>query len=94
MNNQSERAAGIRPNLTVRINTAKSFLKSTLFNFMDFTIVDCGLTVRSVTLHQKVRERWLSLPAREYAAADERKLVAEAILKAFDDFTAQNVGGL
>lgn len=87
----------------VRIDDSKSYLKNTLRAFVDFTLLDSGLSIKGASVHEKESKRWLSLPSREYvkngekswvptvefSSREARDRITDAVLAAFDAFSAQ-----
>jgi DNA-binding cell septation regulator SpoVG len=81
----------------------KAFSKNTLIAFVDFTILDVGLTVKGSTVHEKEGKRWVGMPAREYTTDEGRKWVPiiefdskesrhalnDSVLAAFEAFQAR-----
>jgi DNA-binding cell septation regulator SpoVG len=77
-------------------------LKNTLRGFVDFTLLDAGLAIHGAAIHEKENRRWLSLPSREYikngertwipvvefASRESRDRISNAVLSAFDEFSA------
>ena len=61
--------------LDIRIDTVKTFSKNTLIAFVDFTILEVGLTIKGSTIHEKEGKRWVGMPAREYTTDEGRKWV-------------------
>lgn len=86
----------------VRIDAVKPYSKNTLQAFVDFTLLDAGLSIKGAGIHEKEGQRWLSLPSREYAKDGEKKWIpvvefasreardriTSAVLAAFDQFSA------
>ena len=61
--------------LNIRIDAVKAFTKNTLIAFVDFTILEVGLTIKGSTIHEKEGKRWVGMPAREYTTEEGRKWV-------------------
>ena len=88
--------------LVVRIDTAKSYTKNTLLAFIDFTLMDLGLSIKGAAIHEKDGKRWVSMPSRSYSDAEgthwapiiefdskeARYRVNDAVVAAFERFSA------
>jgi len=58
--------------LAVRIDASKPYSKNTLIAFIDFTLLEIGLSIKGASIHEKEGKRWVSMPAREYVKDGER----------------------
>ena len=88
------------PPLNVRIESVKLYSKNTLIAFVDFTLLDVGLTIKGSTVHEKEGKRWIGMPAREYqtnegkawapivefADKESRYVLNDSVLAAFEEF--------
>ena len=96
----SARTTQNRNTLEVRIDAAKPYLKNTLIAFVDFTLVELGLSIKGATAHEKEGKRWVSMPSRsysdaegthwapviEFASKESRYRINDAVLAAFEQF--------
>jgi DNA-binding cell septation regulator SpoVG len=87
--------------LRVRIDTFKAHSKNSLVGFADVTLVDVGLAIKGVGVHERDGSRWIALPSRSYTSGTEvkwtpvldfdskesRRRITDAILWALDEFT-------
>ena len=92
--------------LAVRIDAAKPYSKNTLIAFLDFTLLDIGLSIKGATVHEKEGSRWIGMPAREYAkdgvkswtpviefaSKEARYRVNDSVLAAYDLHLAGGAG--
>jgi len=83
----------------VRIDSAKRYAKNTLVSFVDFTLLEAGLSIKGAAIHEKEGSRWVSMPSRsysdaqgthwapvvEFASKEARSRISEAVLTAFDE---------
>lgn len=107
MNTPSQSPVSVReqceqPAIAVRIDSAKLYQKKTLVGFLDFTLLDTGLSVKGAGVHEREGQRWLSLPSRsysnaegtqwvpviEFASKEAKDRITSAVLAAFDAFSA------
>ena len=94
------------PAISVRIDSAKRYSKNTLVAFIDFTLIEAGLSIKGASIHEKEGSRWVSLPARsysdvqgthwapiiEFANKEARYRINAAVLEAFDQYSAAEGG--
>ena len=86
------------PAISVRIDSAKRYSKNTLVAFVDFTLIEAGLSIKGASIHEKEGSRWVSMPSRsysdatgmhwapiiEFASKEARSRINDAVLLAFD----------
>jgi DNA-binding cell septation regulator SpoVG len=86
------------PAISVRIDSAKRYSKNTLIAFIDFTLLEAGLSIKGASVHEKEGARWVSMPSRsysdaagthwspiiEFASKEARSRVNEAVMQAFE----------
>ena len=94
------------PAISVRIDSVKVYSKNTLVAFLDFTVIEFGLSIKGATIHEKEGSRWVSLSARnytdaqgthwapiiEFASKEARSRINAAVIAAFDQHSAEEVG--
>ena len=82
----------------MRIDSAKRYSKNTLIAFVDFTLLEAGLSIKGASIHEKEGSRWVSMPSRSYSDAqgthwtpilefankEARSRINDAVLAAFD----------
>jgi DNA-binding cell septation regulator SpoVG len=92
--------------LAVRIDAVKAYSKNTLVAFLDFTLLDIGLSIKGATVHEKEGSRWVGMPARsysdaegahwapiiEFASKEARYRINDAVLAAYDLHSAGGAG--
>ncbi|MDP9113139.1 MAG: septation protein SpoVG family protein [Acidobacteriota bacterium] len=90
------------PAISVRIDSAKHYSKNTLVAFVDFTLIEAGLSIKGASIHEKEGARWVSLPSRsysdaqgthwapvvEFASKEARSRINDAVLAAFEEYAA------
>jgi len=94
------------PAISVRIDSAKRYSKNTLIAFIDFTLIEAGLSIKGASIHEKEGSRWVSMPSRsysdaagthwapivEFASKEARSRINEAVLTAFDQHPSAGEG--
>ena len=94
------------PAISVRIDSAKRYSKNTLIAFVDFTLIEAGLSIKGASLHEKEGSRCVSMPSRSYSHAqgthwahvveftskESRSRINDAVLAAFEEYAATEGG--
>lgn len=94
------------PAVSVRIDSAKRYSKNTLIAFIDFTLIETGLSIKGAFIHEKEGSRWLSMPSKsysdtagthwapiiEFASKEARARINDAVLTAFDAHSSAGEG--
>lgn len=57
----------------IEIISFNSYRKNTLEGFLVVRLIESGLEIRDIALHQKNGNRWLQLPAKPYRKKDGGK---------------------
>jgi DNA-binding cell septation regulator SpoVG len=97
-----------RAESAVRIDASKPYTKNTLRAFVDFTLIELGISIKGATIHEKNGERWVSMPSRSYSDAEgthwaavieftsqeARDRMKRAVLAAFDRFSERSRGSI
>ncbi len=95
-----------RPAISVRIDSAKRYSKNTLIAFIDFTLLEAGLSIKGASIHEKEGSRWVSMPSRsysdaagthwapiiEFASKEARSRINDAVLMAFEEYASSEGG--
>lgn len=104
--NRSGPEAQNSPAISVRIDSGKRYSKNTLIAFIDFTLLEVGLSIKGASIHEKEGLRWVSLPSRsytnaegthwapvvEFASKEARSRINDAVLAAFEEYAAAEGG--
>ena len=59
--------------MNIEITSFTLYQKNTLRGFLSVRLIETGLEIRDIALHQQNGKRWLQLPAKPYKKPDGRQ---------------------